>query len=49
MYLCLSYFLGPRSLSDLCLKVYFSKDYSDVEVIIANAALLRKDIPSRVS
>ncbi|PLB53981.1 hypothetical protein P170DRAFT_451884 [Aspergillus steynii IBT 23096] len=39
-YGCLSYFLGPRTLSDLCLKVYFSKVYSDAEFIILNASML---------
>ncbi|KAJ5355961.1 hypothetical protein N7517_010570 [Penicillium concentricum] len=34
-----SHLLGPRSLSDLCLKVYFSPDYSDAEFIIVNATL----------
>ncbi|KAJ5766210.1 uncharacterized protein N7511_003826 [Penicillium nucicola] len=33
------YLLGPRSVSDLCLKVYFSSDYSDAEFIIVNATL----------
>ncbi|KAL4753692.1 hypothetical protein BDW72DRAFT_201388 [Aspergillus terricola var. indicus] len=32
-------FLSPQSLSDLCLKVYFSPEYSDAEFIIVNAAL----------
>ena len=35
----LCYFLSPRSLSDLCLKVYFSSDYSNAEFIIVNATL----------
>ncbi|KAH2457207.1 hypothetical protein KXW63_002871 [Aspergillus fumigatus] len=39
-YLCLSHLLGPRSLSDLCLKIYYSKEHSDVEFVIVNAALL---------
>ncbi|KAL4821400.1 hypothetical protein BDW67DRAFT_150686 [Aspergillus spinulosporus] len=32
-------FLSPQSLSDLCLKVYFSPEHSDAEFIIVNAAL----------
>ncbi|EAA66070.1 hypothetical protein AN0197.2 [Aspergillus nidulans FGSC A4] len=32
-------FLSSESLSDLCLKVYFSPEYSDAEFIIVNAAL----------
>ncbi|KAL4733991.1 hypothetical protein BDV11DRAFT_209783 [Aspergillus similis] len=35
----LKMFLSPQSLSDLCLKVYFSPEYSDAEFIIVNAAL----------
>lgn len=31
--------LPSPSLSDLCLKVYFSQDYSDAEFIIINIAL----------
>ncbi|KAI9897476.1 hypothetical protein N3K66_007332 [Trichothecium roseum] len=31
--------LAPQGLSDLCLKIYFSDDYTDVELIILNAAL----------
>ncbi|KAJ6156402.1 hypothetical protein N7497_005287 [Penicillium chrysogenum] len=38
-FLGLSFFLSPRSLSDLCLKVYFDSDYSDTDFIIVNAAL----------
>ncbi|KAJ5518090.1 hypothetical protein N7453_000512, partial [Penicillium expansum] len=36
----LSFLLSPRSLSDLCLNVYFAPDYSDIDFIIVNAALL---------
>ncbi|KAI9042965.1 fungal specific transcription factor domain-containing protein [Aspergillus affinis] len=32
-------FLHPQSLSDLCLKVYFSESYSNADFIILNAAL----------
>ncbi|KAJ5325180.1 uncharacterized protein N7506_008282 [Penicillium brevicompactum] len=39
MFLGLSFLLKARSLSDLCLKVYFTSDYSDAEFIIVNAAL----------
>ncbi|KAF9888537.1 hypothetical protein FE257_008644 [Aspergillus nanangensis] len=39
-YLCISHVLAPRSLSDLCLKIYFSKEHSDVEFMIVNASLL---------
>ncbi|KAJ5685628.1 hypothetical protein N7536_008247 [Penicillium majusculum] len=35
----LCYLLSPGSLSDLCLKVYFSSDYSHAEFIIINATL----------
>ncbi|CAG8000497.1 unnamed protein product [Penicillium nalgiovense] len=38
-FLGLSFLLSPRSLSDLCLKVYFDSDYSDTDFIIVNAAL----------
>ncbi|KGO44534.1 Transcription factor, fungi [Penicillium expansum] len=36
----LSFLLSPRILSDLCLKVYFAPDYSDIDFIIVNVALL---------
>lgn len=39
MFLGLSFLLKARSLSDLCLKIYFTSDYSDAEFIIVNAAL----------
>ena len=39
MYLCLSYVLQPQSLSDICLKVYFTSDYSEADFIIVNTAL----------
>ncbi|CAG8341143.1 unnamed protein product [Penicillium salamii] len=39
MFLGLSFLLQPRSLSDICLKVYFTSDYSDADFIIVNAAL----------
>lgn len=31
--------LASQSLSDLCLKIYFSQDYSDAEFISVNTAL----------
>lgn len=40
MLLCLSDLLRPRSMSDVCLKVYFPKEFSDAEFIIVNAAML---------
>ncbi|RDW70919.1 fungal specific transcription factor domain-containing protein [Aspergillus mulundensis] len=36
---CFVLFLGPQTLSELCLKVYFSQGYSDAEFIILNAVL----------
>lgn len=39
VFLGLSFLLQPRSLSDICLKVYFTSDYSDADFIIVNAAL----------
>ncbi|KAL4789627.1 hypothetical protein BDV19DRAFT_382966 [Aspergillus venezuelensis] len=38
-YLCISKLLSPRSLSDLCMKLYCSSECSDAERIIVNAAL----------
>ena len=34
--------LSPNSLSDLCLKIYFSDSYSDAEFIILNVSLYCK-------
>ncbi|KAL4982395.1 hypothetical protein BDW68DRAFT_195376 [Aspergillus falconensis] len=39
IYLCISKLLSPRSLSDLCMKLYCSPECSDAERIIVNAAL----------
>ncbi|CAG7979764.1 unnamed protein product [Penicillium salamii] len=39
VFLVISYLISPRSLSDMCLKVYFTSDYSDAEFIIVNATL----------
>ncbi|KAL4904979.1 hypothetical protein BDW74DRAFT_178546 [Aspergillus multicolor] len=36
---CFTRFIDSRSLSDLCLKIYFSREYSTAEFIIVNAAL----------
>ncbi|EMT61118.1 Putative transcriptional regulatory protein C11D3.07c [Fusarium odoratissimum] len=47
-WLFLSVLLGSKSLSDICLKVYFSEDFSDAEYIILNIALycfFRDDTP----
>ncbi|KAI9150764.1 putative transcriptional regulatory protein [Paramyrothecium foliicola] len=41
MPLFLNVIMGPKALSDICLKVYFSKDYSNAEYILLNMTLYK--------